>query len=555
MPAAKMELVVLSYNGEAPDVPLSRSFDKEELTVGRSPTNDLVLDDPDRLISRFQARIRLDRGGSATVANISSNSLILINDTEVQPGCSGAMKGTDRMLVGRYLLALNPIQATQGFAAAADPFFAQPANAYAPSAPMAVIPEDFDVFAVPAKPTESSSIGEISLADFEDPQGLARAVIDDLPLSGASELPEPLGEAVYREKMLDVSANKVDPLAMFGSSTADLLEPTGSGESFSLDHGLEVDSLFHTPAILQEAKQAHIPASLGEPAELSIDGISLGNATDSPSMSGGAPSGSPALDANDPFAALLATAVEQPEAAASRPRPTANPTAAYAPPRSGLPENATAPAAPLAAAPVSSSGEEASLRAAFARGCGIPEGALPELTPAFMETLGKIFASMTAGTIRLIHARSATKHEMRANVTIIATAGNNPLKFAPDGQSAISQLLGHRFPGFMEPLRAVEDAFDDLSAHQVGLLAGARSAMYDVVGRFSPDRLQKRLGEETLLQTLVPAMRKAKLWELYENGFTEIAGEAREEFEALFENAFARAYEQEIERIYAGREE
>lgn len=188
------------------------------------------------------------------------------------------------------------------------------------------------------------------------------------------------------------------------------------------------------------------------------------------------------------------------------------------------------------------------------RGSGLPANAVPALTPAFMESLGGLFASMTDGTIRLMHARSAIKHEIRANVTIIAAAGNNPLKFAPDGRSAVVQLLGQRFPGFMESRRAIEDAFDDLSAHQVGLLAGARTAMYEVIGRFSPERLKQRLGEASLLDTLLPSMRKARLWELYENAYLDLAGEAREEFEALFQQAFARAYEHEIERIAAGKE-
>lgn len=568
MPAAKMELVVLSYNGEAPSAPISRSFDKDELTVGRSPTNDLVLDDPDRLISRFQARMRLTPTGEATLANISSNSIILVNEAEIPPGGSGTVRLSDRILVGRYLLGLREREAAVDFAQPADPFLAQPANAYSGTAPMAVIPEDFDVFAIPAKPVEASPLGEISLSDFEDPQGLARAVIDELPLSGAAELPAAPGEALYRERMLDVASPKVDPMAMFGGQ-GDVLDVLAPAESLALDHGLEVDSLFHTPAVLQEARAEAKPASLGEPDALFIDGISLGSEQPiaTPPASAPAIPAAPVLPlaadsapVDDPLAALMATAVEAPAIPAPFSEPAAQPAppppkakSVASPPLSSVAEG-KASAPPAASAPAASA-DLAALRAAFARGCGMPETSLPELTPAFMETVGKLFASMTAGTIRLIHARSATKHEMRANVTIIATAGNNPLKFAPDAQSAISQLLGHRFPGFMEPLRAIEDAFDDLSAHQVGLLAGARSAMYDVVGRFSPDRLQKRLGEETLLQTLVPAMRKAKLWELYENGFTEIAGEAREEFEALFENAFARAYEQEIERIYAGREE
>lgn len=210
---------------------------------------------------------------------------------------------------------------------------------------------------------------------------------------------------------------------------------------------------------------------------------------------------------------------------------------------------------PAPAAPATTIDQDAAaiLRAAFARGCGVDIHHISEFTPQAMEVLGRIVAAMTAGTIRLMHGRSSTKHEMRANVTIIATDGNNPLKFAPDGAAALTQLLGRGSPGFMPPLRAIDDAFDDLSAHQVGLLAGSRAAMYDVATMLGPERFLARAGEKSGLETMMPAKHKARLWDLYESGYQEMVGEAREEFENLFQRAFARAYEQEIDRINTGK--
>lgn len=193
------------------------------------------------------------------------------------------------------------------------------------------------------------------------------------------------------------------------------------------------------------------------------------------------------------------------------------------------------------------------LRAAFARGCGIDVNHVAEFTPQALEVLGRLFAAMTNGTIRLMHGRSSTKHEMRANVTIIATDGNNPLKFAPDSASALMQLLGRGSPAFMPPLRAIDDAFDDLSAHQVGLLAGSRAAMYDVAALLGPDRFLALAGERSGLEAMMPAKHKARLWDLYATGYQEMVGAAREEFENLFQRAFARAYEQEIDRINSGK--
>ena len=52
-------------------------------------------------------------------------------------------------------------------------------------------------------------------------------------------------------------------------------------------------------------------------------------------------------------------------------------------------------------------------------------------------------------------------------------------------------MIGERIPGFMHSVEAIDDAFDDLLAHQIGLMSGARAAVYEVVKNFSPEKIQK----------------------------------------------------------------
>ncbi|MET1077912.1 MAG: type VI secretion system-associated FHA domain protein TagH [Pseudomonas sp.] len=535
MSAPTMELRVLAYNGIRLETDLSRSLGAGELTVGRSPGNDLALDDPDRLISRFQATlVRLD-AGSARLVNVSSSSTLLINQTELPPGGNATVRINDRLLVGRYLLALESLPQ------------AASVLTVSPQLPAAhlTIPADFDVFAVPP-PEPSVPQAEISLADFSDAQGALKAVFADAPAQVYEPLPESLGDVRSRTSALEISSSStLDPLAMFASADSGL-DALLAPPSLEMDHGFEVDALFHAPVMAVAPAVAAPPVAVAPLFEAPPPAIEPPLRDDLlfelPAEALLAPSSGQTLET--PPVVIPPVPV-----AAAIPVPTPAPAPNHAP---------SAVAVAPVAAPAALSDEpmdSAALRAAFARGSGLAETAVPAITATFMESLGGIFARMTAGTIRLMHARSAIKHEIRANVTIIASAGNNPLKFAPDGTSAVVQLLGHRFPGFMESQRAVEDAFDDLSAHQVGLLAGARTAMYEVIGRFSPERLKQRLGNQSLLESLMPSMRKAKLWELYEQGFVDLAGEAREEFEALFQQAFARAYEAEIERVCAGRDE
>lgn len=204
---------------------------------------------------------------------------------------------------------------------------------------------------------------------------------------------------------------------------------------------------------------------------------------------------------------------------------------------------------PSARSALSQGADTVALAAAFARGCGLGVEQIGAFDEAAVEKLGQLFAALVDGALHMVHARSSTKHEMRANVTIITTSGNNPMKFAPDAQAAMVQLLGRGLPGFMPPVEAVADAFEDLRAHQVGLLAASRSAMYAVAQRLAPENIAQSAGGPRGFSGLLPSAHKARLWDHYASTHAALLGEAREEFEAAFQSAFVRAYEGEVSRL------
>lgn len=598
MSAVRLELVVLSYNGQALTAPLSCALDAP-VSIGRGSDNDLPLNDPERLISRHQARLCMGPSGSVDISNLSSSSSLFVNGNELAPGRSCTLSPSDQLLVGRYVLGLRPASlpaatrppdparvsapmaappATAPVAAPARPAPQRPVPVPAAS-PMAVrprpaqtIPDDFDVFSPPMPaPAYGLPAGDVVIEDLSE-KAAVRDMFSELPSLGNDVLAEPDGEARERLRALDTNRNPLDPLEMLK------IGGDSSAASVSLDHGLEIDSLFVLPSLAPEggippAASYGIPLSpqpaVLPPAPVATPASSVAAAE---RMMADLLESGPALD---PAMAITTfdnlPLIESPPPAPVRPAPIPAPPvarAAQAPgpapaapsvamPAAPAPPRPAAPAPPMSApaAPASPIDADAAaiLRAAFARGCGVDINHIGEFTPQAMEVLGRLVAAMTAGTIRLMHGRSSTKHEMRANVTIIATDGNNPLKFAPDGAAALTQLLGRGSPGFMPPLRAIDDAFDDLSAHQVGLLAGSRAAMYDVATMLGPERFLARAGEKSGLETMMPAKHKARLWDLYESGYQEMVGEAREEFENLFQRAFARAYEQEIDRINTGK--
>jgi type VI secretion system FHA domain protein len=96
---------------------------------------------------------------------------------------------------------------------------------------------------------------------------------------------------------------------------------------------------------------------------------------------------------------------------------------------------------------------------------------------------------------------------------------------------------------------AMRDAFDDLRAHQFGMIAGMHSALEEVLQRFDPAQLERTLGKRSSLDSLLPGSRKARLWELFEELFTQLQSEAQDNFDELFGKAFLRAYEAHIAHL------
>jgi type VI secretion system FHA domain protein len=190
------------------------------------------------------------------------------------------------------------------------------------------------------------------------------------------------------------------------------------------------------------------------------------------------------------------------------------------------------------------------LKQAFLRGAGVaPEAISAELTPELMELLGKLMANSLQGAIDLLALRSLVKQEAKADVTMVMYRNNNPLKFFPDSQTVLTQMLRKKMPGFMEPLESVDDAWRDLRGHQMGVVAGNRASMQALMARLDPFRFEAQLAPAGLLDKLVPSRRAAACWEQYARHHGAIAAEAQDQFKTLFGADFLAAYEAEVERF------
>ncbi|MBZ8142794.1 type VI secretion system-associated FHA domain protein TagH, partial [Rubrivivax gelatinosus] len=186
---------------------------------------------------------------------------------------------------------------------------------------------------------------------------------------------------------------------------------------------------------------------------------------------------------------------------------------------------------------------------AFCEGAGIVPGPPSDDPLARMQRLGRIVRSAVDGTLQLIAVRASTKHELRAGVTVIRQRDNNPLKFSPDGKTGLEQLVQPPVRGFLDGPAAMDNAMHDLVGHSIGTVAGMRAAVAGMLQRFEPAALEAKLTPGSMLESLLPMNRKARLWDLYLQHHDSIRDEAEEDFHTLFGKAFLAAYEQQIERL------
>ena len=580
-----MKLVIHAHTlkNEPMSQVITARFDERGGTIGRSDTNTLTLPDPERHVSRLQAEVVFAARGFS-IRNVGSANPIVLNGQAVGPGDGGALGDGDELVIGGYALhvaldgaaagsqtglttrpgvhgiddtniGLQPrpagpaahsggagvavgsagrpatvdpfagLMAGESAHASSDPFAdlmgpgssppaapqatqqATPRRSAAPppaDAPVARLPDDFDPFEdlAPAPPRRAN---DAALADF----------MSDAPAAPPHSLSAP--------------AAPLDEL------------PGGAAPSLDALFGLGGSGPAGADALAQFLRPASNPTDVGVGDPLAM--------LNPPAAAPGAIRGSafdhtPGLAAGYVPPSVRAPQATPPRAAPVREMPRqAPPSAARAAPTPARP--ATEPR-PSAATPEA-------LWQAFCEGAGISL-ALPQgLNPELMRVIGQLMHHAVEGTLKLTALRTAAKQELRAQVTTIRAANNNPLKFAADPSAALAQLLQPPMRGFMMAPEAMRDVMDDLLGHHIGTMTGTRAALKGMLRRFEPARVEAKLAGNAVIDALLPMNRRARLWELYVQHYERIQDDAHEDFHELFGRAFVKAYEEQLERLDAAR--
>jgi FHA domain-containing protein len=560
-----IHIAVITRQGTPAGQPIAADFGPNGGTIGRADTNTLVLDDPDRTVSRVHAQV-LCRDGQYFIIDRGSNPM-QCNGVSLGSGKEAALTDGARLVVGSFELSVRAVAAAAppslaipntvmtapvGAASAGagdDPFAdllaglgSPPAPAAAPaakagapaSADSLMFPDPMesgsrnaqaaqvDPFANLLGPTPSSApaAGLGALDDFSDlggsPAHGKAAGIDELfgGMGGGGGIGgDPLALSPLADPLLQPNtASSADPLAALQSAAPSTPTPRS-------DH-VPIDQFGFTPprAVTPPPPPPPTPAPRPAPPPPIAEALpQFDDMTGQPiRISGPDVAGKP-LESLPPL-----------------PPPPPPPV-----------QRAPAPVAPRAERTAS----DDELLAAFLRGLASTHQPPEMLTPGLMERIGSMLRSATEGTLQLLLTRQEFKREVRAEVTMIAAQANNPLKFSPTVEVALAHLLGPGVRGFMPPEAAMRDAFNDLRAHQFGVMVGMRAALAHVITRFEPAELEKKISAKSALDALFSANRKAKLWDQFVALYGGIASEAEDDFHNLFGKAFLEAYEEQMARL------
>jgi type VI secretion system FHA domain protein len=498
-----LKIRITRVRGEA-TAPRELTLRTGTATIGRSRDSDVCLDDPERVISSRHALIEV-HGNEVWITDISRNGTYMNQSIEPLPPHQPVALGVgDRVIIGPFELGVS---LDEGLAAT----------------PVAV---------GQAAPREDIGEGLPGLFATGQP-----ADILDL-LGGGGEL---------RESGLTGTSPRLsdDPFADAAALDSKLAGAAQGAEPQAAQPPTPVEHVYFRP-----------PAPQAIPDDYDI----FSDAWTAPSERPRAGTATPSPNGPGPVEMLIPVpAYGSPASPAEpfEPEPLSIPVPpAPAQPSPGGRKETPArcdPPSALKPAPRYDGGTESAVMAAFLEGLGVADGDAMEHPEELMHDAGALMRELVAGLIRTLMGRAQFKSELRLGVTTIRPVENNPFKFAVDPGDVLDRLLFRPNPGFLPPVAAAREAFNDIRAHEMAMTAGLQAALRALLARFEPAELERHLSGRSTLDQLLPMARKSRYWDLFTDAYQEVAADAAEDFMRLFGDAFAAAYREQIKRLAEAR--
>lgn len=460
------------------------------LTVGRGPANDLVLPDPDRLLSKNHFVVE-DHNGNVVIVDLSTNGTFL-NYSKIPLGRTPTtLNNGDVLGLGNFELVVELTTDLPG----ADDILMPP------------IDQGVDDMLLPPSAQGGASHGvaenapdPMALLDDAGPGG---DFLDDLlgaegtptgpsqlnPVDPIDELLPPLGEDEdpFFQKPQDGREGDGASLPMHSPSVQDSFTPHSSGQNLIPD---DWDDLLGGPDETPPAPKAAQPESAtGSKAEQKT--------VLPPSL------GTEKADIKDP----------------AEPEPKLVPS------------------------------DSADMARAFLKAAGAEDVAIgDDELASTMVRMGRVMKTLVTGLREILMTRTSIKSEFRIEQTMISAGGNNPLKFSISPEQAVEVMVKPTTKGYLSPESAAEQALQDIKAHEVAMVTGMEAALKGVLRKLDPEQLAGQIETSNAFGSLLKG-KKARYWEVYEKIYAEISDQAENDFHDLFSREFARAYKEQLDKL------
>jgi len=172
-----------------------------------------------------------------------------------------------------------------------------------------------------------------------------------------------------------------------------------------------------------------------------------------------------------------------------------------------------------------------------------------QVPPDTIAQLGQILRVAIQGLMEVLVARKQVKDHFRMAMTIIRPVENNPLKFSPTVEDAMYTLFVKRNPGYLGPVDAFGEAFDDLSFHQLAMLAGMRAAFFATLQRFDPAAIETAHQRAAGKKAGIFGGAKPAYWDMFRQQYEQLTRDSEANFQQIFGEAFVRAYDDQIRKL------
>ncbi len=183
------------------------------------------------------------------------------------------------------------------------------------------------------------------------------------------------------------------------------------------------------------------------------------------------------------------------------------------------------------------------LRSALFRGLGLADEDAARATPEEIEAIGARLRECVEGLMFLLRTRAQEKQKIRVAQTVIANSDVNPLKFLASTDEALLSIIRGRDASYLPGDLAVTGAYRDLADHQIRTWKALQTALRGMIDRFDPEEVEREMEDTGFLEQFVAGGRSAKMWQLYQERYQDIAKAAEERFLGEVGADFRDAYE------------